>query len=323
MIVSRAPVRVSLIGGGTDYPEWFKTNGGSVIGVALDKYVYNTIALKRPYFDDYKYRLVYNKIEAAMRLCEIEHPAIREVLRYFKIDKLEVYNYGDVPSHSGLGTSSSFVVSLIRSLKMLEDVPVTRDSVAKLAIKLEREIMEEPGGWQDQIFASYGGWLRIRFGPGETYSVVQYHGSEFRDLEERMLVVFTGKSRLSFQVSADQKQNINEKRGYLGEILDLVDPMEEAVHKRDYKLIGSLLTESWNLKKQLSTMISTPFMESIIEIGMESGAYGAKVIGAGGGGSVLFIVEPYVKDCILANLPMGCYEVPVKSSEKGSVAWRL
>ncbi len=295
MIVSRTPHRVSFFGGGTDYPSYYLEHGGKVLGAAIDKYCYLNVRRLPPFFW-HKHRIVYAKQETVNEIDEIQHPAVREVLRYLNVDYgVSIHHDGDIPARSGMGSSSAFTVGLLKSMTALDGCVVSDEDLMLKAIHVEQNLIGENVGSQDQAFAAFGGLNLMEFMPNGRISVrpVVMAPDRFRELEDSLLLYFTGVSRIASEVAAEQIKNTERNLSGLEEMKRLVDEGYGIITdaSRDLRDFGLLLNETWKLKKSLSSRITTDAVESIYEDGRSAGAVGGKLLGAGGGGFFLFFVE--------------------------------
>lgn len=287
MIITRTPFRISFIGGGTDLPEFYKNTTGVVISTAINKYMYITV--KRRFEDTF--RISYHKTEIVKRIQEIEHPIVREALRLSGINRgLEVTSIGDIPAGTGLGSSSSFTVGLLNALFALQGKLKSAEELARLACKIEINILKEPIGKQDQYIAAYGGIKRIYFNPDDSVYVdpVIIKPAIMKKLRESLLVFYTGKSRSASFILHDQKNNYLKKEEYFKKIKDLTFGFYDCLLKgNDLSKIGLILYKSWLFKKQFSRQISNGFIDKIYREALKAGALGGKILGAGGGGFLL------------------------------------
>lgn len=309
MIITRTPYRISLFGGGTDYPKWFQEHGGAVFGMAIDKYCYIGVRHLPPFFE-HKHRIVYSRIENVREIREIEHPAVRAVFQETGIeDGLEVHHDGDLPARSGLGSSSSFTTGLLNALCALRGQMATKRYLAEEAIRIEQDVIKENVGCQDQIWAAYGGLNRIDFQRDGSFQVspVIMPRSRERALMSHLMLFFTGFSRHASEIAKDKIANIDRKERQLTSIRAMVDEAQSllANPSADIRQIGRMLHEAWLLKRDLAQAVSTQAIDGIYQAGLEAGALGGKVLGAGGGGFILFFVEPDHQESVrrrLANL---------------------
>lgn len=292
MIITKTPFRMSFFGGGTDIPEFFNVHGGSVISSTFNKYCYVHVR-HLPRFFDYSSQVVYSQIERVKSINEINHPAVRESMKYLDMRELIVSYDADLPARTGLGTSSSFVVGMLNAFYALKGKYAGKKKLADEAIHIERDLCNEAGGWQDQIAASFGGFNRIDFSRnGYEVSPVIISPERKHELNDNLMLFFTGFSRLSSEIQNDTKKNIRDKTRQLLEMKALVDESERILTDKHSDLddFGRLLHETWKLKRQTGNKISTGDIDSLYERAMNAGALGGKLLGAGGGGFLLFYV---------------------------------
>ena len=321
MIISKTPFRISLFGGGTDYPVWYREHGGMVIGTTINKYCYLSVSQLSPYFD-HKYRIIWSKIEDVNEISEIQHPAIRGALDLMNFRRgLEISYRGDLPARSGLGTSSSFAVGIINALYTLRKTYLSNQQLADRAIHLEQDILKETVGCQDQIWAAYGGFNHILFHRNGDYSVRSLTLRNRDRLEKSFMLFFTGFTRTASDIAVHLVANILERRkeNCLHRIMNLCTDAKQVLQEQVNPIndIGKLLHESWILKQQLTDGITTPAIDEIYEAGLNAGAIGGKLLGAGGGGFILFIVDPEQQSNVRRRL-YKLIEVPIKISNEGS-----
>lgn len=303
MIITQTPFRLSFFGGGTDYRPWFESNGGLIIASAITKYCYISIRPLPPFFE-HKTRVVYSKVESISENSEIQHPSVKHCLNYLGIeDGLEIHHDGDIPARSGIGSSSSFTVGLLKGLHALRYEHLTQKQLAKEAIHVEQNEIRENVGIQDQIMAAYGGLKIIRMGPGKGFTVSSlmlppdYIGS----LESHVLLGFSGISRYANQYAGNNIENI--KNGNSSKSLyEIASIAEEALNLfqncEDFNKIGKLLDQSWNLKRTLADDISNNQLDQIYQTAIKHGAFGGKLLGAGGGGFMMFLAPPTKHEAI-------------------------
>jgi len=304
MIISRTPFRVSFFGGGTDYPTWFKQNKGAVLATTIDKYCYITCRYLPPFFN-HKSRIIYSQMEHVQGIDDIDHPAVREVLRFLKITQgVEIHHDGDLPARTGLGSSSSFTVGLLNSLYALKGVMPTKARIAEEAIYIEQEMCKENVGCQDQSLAAYGGLNYIEFGGDEHLHVNRVTISEqrIRRLENHMMLYFTGFSRTASEIASHQIKNIPQKGKELDRMYQMVQEAMRLLNKNKIADFGKLLHESWLIKRELSEKITTSDIDNIYETARRAGAIGGKLLGAGGGGFVLLFAPPSAQKKIKEKL---------------------
>ncbi len=296
MIISRTPFRVSLFGGGSDYPRWYREHGGTVFGFAIDKYCYISVRYLPPFFE-HRYRIVYSKIELVSEIEEIKHPAVRAVLA--ELDEqsgLEIHHDGDLPARSGLGSSSSFTVGLLNALYTKRNKTMDKKVIAQEAIRIEQEVIKEHVGSQDQVWAAYGGLNRIDFprsGDFEVHSVYA-EPARVKALTTNCLLVFTGVSRLASEVAQKKIENLRARESQIRTMTAMVDEAIDIISSPQRPLadMGALLHESWKLKRELASAVTTPIVDEVYEAARAAGAIGGKLLGAGGGGFMLLYVDP-------------------------------
>lgn len=296
MIITRTPFRISFFGGGTDFPAWYRENGGAVLSTAIDKYSYMHCRKLPPFFD-YKHKIVFfSKQEACNEIDEIQHPAVREVYRFMDVnDGLVMQHDGDLPSHSGLGSSSSFTVGLLNALYALQGKMITKKRLAFEAIYVEQEMIKEAVGSQDQIAAAFGGLNKIVFSANSIeVNPVTIANEKIEHLQSHLMLFFTGFARFAVEIEKDKLQQLDTRKIELRSMHQMVDAAIEILNGdvSGYDDFGRLLHETWQLKKSLSNMVSSPEIDDIYRKGMSAGALGGKILGAGGGGFILFFVPP-------------------------------
>lgn len=295
MIISRTPYRISLFGGGTDFPAWYLRHGGSVVASSIDKYCYLTCRYLPPFLD-HRYRVVWSKIELVKQLSEISHPAVRAVLEHLEIDRgMEIHAVGDLPARSGMGSSSAFTVGLLNACYALKGKMISKHDLSMESIHLEQNVLKEAVGSQDQVSAAYGGLNRIDFHTnGEiTVTPVTISGERVRELNSHLMLFYTGIARTSSEVQSKFVQNLNGKKRQLRIMKDLVDESIAILNsKADICEFGELLHEAWDVKRGFSSLVSNPDVDDIHAEAINAGAIGGKLTGAGGGGFLLLFVPP-------------------------------
>ncbi|WKZ57789.1 MAG: kinase [Bdellovibrionota bacterium] len=305
MIISRTPYRISLFGGGTDFPSWYRRHGGAVIAATIDKYCYLSARYLPPFFD-HKYRVVWSKIEYCKQVEEITHPAVRAVIQHLEMTRgLEISTVGDLPARSGMGSSSAFTVGLLKALHGLNGRMVHKYDLAMEAIHLEQNVLKEAVGSQDQVSAAYGGLNKIDFFPNGEISVVPVTvpPERIRELESHLMLFYTGIKRTSSEVTKKFVDDIQAKKRQLRIMRDLVEESLEILNSRhDITALGELLHEAWDTKRGFSTMVSNPEVDNIHASAIEAGAIGGKLTGAGGGGFLLLFVPPAKQKDVCAAL---------------------
>ena len=295
MIISRTPFRVSFFGGGTDYPVWYRKYGGAVLAATINKYCYLTCRYLPPFFE-HRIRVVYSQIENCRTIDEINHPAVREILRYLKIDRgVEIHHDGDLPARSGLGSSSAFTVGLIHALHALEGHMPNKQQLAKESIYIEQECLKETVGSQDQVLAAHGGFNHIVFHTDGEISVrpMTLARERLSELNSHLMLFFTGISRTASNIAESYVNGVEAKEKELRAISDMVDEGIAILSKgQDVGYFGRLLHEAWQVKRSLSSKVSNSSIEEIYNEAMAAGALGGKLIGAGGGGFMLLFARP-------------------------------
>ncbi len=296
MIITRTPFRISLFGGGTDYPTWFREHGGAVLGTAIDKYCYISLRELPPFFE-HRHKIVYSRVETVREVGEIQHPAVRAVLSEFKVSTgLEVHHDADLPARSGLGSSSSFTVGLVNALRALEGRMSTAEHLAKEAIRIEQEVIGENVGSQDQVWAAYGGTNLIEFRSDGGFAVAPVIMTAARraEFEAHLMLLFTGFSRIASEVAGKKIQNLLARKRQLKAMRGMVDEGVTVLTdlSRPIAEIGRLLHQGWMMKRELAEGVTTSAINEIYEAARAAGAIGGKLLGAGGGGFMLLFAEP-------------------------------
>lgn len=285
------------MGGGTDYPTWYREHGGAVIGFGIDKYCYICVRRLPPFFT-HKHRIVYSQIELVRGVDEINHPAVRAVMSEWphKLGGLEVQHMGDLPARAGLGSSSSFTVGLINALHAMEGNRVSAKSLGDEAIRIEQDVLKEAVGSQDQIWAAYGGLARVDF---HVSGAIQYEPlimsrERITALNGSLMLYFTGVSRFATEAAAQHISNMKEKERQLKTMRGMVDECADILQssRRDMNELGHMLHEAWTLKRELAAKVSNKVIDEIYNAGIDAGALGGKLLGAGGGGFMLFFAPP-------------------------------
>ena len=301
MIITRAPMRISFVGGGTDIAEFYTRYPGRVLSTSIDKYVY--VASHSGYSENII--LKYSKTETVKEITEIEHTRFREALNTMGIGKgIEIASFADLPANTGLGSSSSFSVALMKNLFAVKGEKKSKEDIARVACELEIDILKEPIGKQDQYAASYGGINMIQFNEDGSVTVEPlFIDYEFRSrLEEHLLLFFTGLTRSASAVLSVQKQTMDEKFEVYKEMSDSVLVFKDKLLAKDIQGMADMLHEGWMKKKSLSSGIATSVIDSLYEAGRAAGAWGGKLLGAGGGGCLLFVAPPEKHAAIRATL---------------------
>ena len=321
MVICRTPFRISFFGGGTDYPVWYKEHGGAVISTTINKYSYITARWLPPYFE-YKHRIRYYQQEEVKSVNEIKHASVRECARYLNVqDGLEVVHNADVPAQSGLGSSSTFTVGMLHALYSLQNRMPTRRQLAMEAIHVEQDLIGEAVGSQDQTAAAFGGLNFIRFNGNQEIDVdpIVISRERLHQLQENLLLVFTGFARTASEVAKIQIAVTHQKVDELLAMKKLCDQALSYLCNPSISLddFGRLLDEQWRIKRGLTKQISDPRIDEIYEAGIQHGALGGKLLGAGGGGFMVFYAPKTCHAVIQAGLN-GKMFVPFRFDFTGS-----
>ena len=264
MIISRTPYRISFFGGGTDYPEWYQQHGGAVLATSIDKYCYLTCRYLPPFFE-HRYRIVYSKIETCSLVDDIQHPAVRGILKHLNINRgMEIHHDGDLPAWSGMGSSSSFAVGLLHAMHGLQGQLCSKKDLGLEAIHLEQNVLREIVGSQDQILAAHGGFNHVEFHTSGQISVrpLTLAGDRLKDLKNHLLLFYTGQARNSSRVSASYALNLHEKSKQLNLYMEMLKHALDILNSReDLASFGRLLHEAWQAKRSISSEISTSLID--------------------------------------------------------------
>jgi D-glycero-alpha-D-manno-heptose-7-phosphate kinase len=300
MIITRTPFRISFFGGGTDFPAWYREHGGTVLSTTIDKYCY-VHCRKLPPFFDFKHKIeFFSKQEAFNEIDEIEHPAVRECYRFMNVqDGLVMQHDGDLPSHSGLGSSSAFTVGLLNALYALQGKMISKKQLAFEAIHVEQEMIKEAVGSQDQIASAFGGLNKIVFSLNNIeVNPVTISNEKLERLHSHLMLFFTGFARFAVAIEEEKLRLLDQRKHELRAMQRLVDSAIDILNDGidGYDDFGRLLHENWLLKKSLSDKVSTSQIDEIYDKGMAAGALGGKILGAGGGGFILFYIAPERQD---------------------------
>jgi D-glycero-alpha-D-manno-heptose-7-phosphate kinase len=321
MIITRTPYRISFFGGGTDYPAHYKNHGGSVLATTIDKYCYISLRKLPPFFD-HKHRIVYSAIENVVDVDQIKHPAVRECLKYAKIsDGLEIHHDGDLPARSGLGSSSSFTVGLLHSLFAYKERFISKSDLAEAAIYVEQEMINENVGSQDQTLASYGGLNQVKFncisGTHLDVTPLCINRSRLDELQQNLMLFFTGIFRVASDVAGEQIKITPRKTKELTTMASMVDEATQILAGNDtLDCFGELLHQGWKIKRSLTNKISSSPIDELYNKARAAGAIGGKLLGAGGGGVMLFYVKPENQQKVMDSLNL--LHVPFRFEYSGS-----
>lgn len=320
MIISRTPFRVSFFGGGTDYRAWYQESGGAVLSTTINRYAYLTVRYLPPFFE-HKSRIVWGTVETVHSNDDIQHPAARAALQLMKISEgVEIHYDGDLPARTGLGSSSSFTVGILNALHAMQGRMIGKSELARMAIHLERDQLNENVGVQDQIAVAYGGLNRIDISPTGDFTVtpVTVGAEHVQALQDRLLLFYTGISRIASEVAGEKIRSIPQKTAELRRMREMVDDgVAVLTGGGPLSDFGRLLHEGWMLKRSLANRISSGFIDDIYSTALKAGALGGKLLGAGGGGFILFYVEPDFRDAVTKALDK-FLQVPIAFENSGS-----
>lgn len=320
MIISKTPYRISFFGGGTDYPTWFEQHGGGVLSTTINKYCYISCRVLPPFFN-HKSRIVWKQIEKVFSNDEIEHPTVKAALQHLNIAHgVEIHHDGDLPARSGLGSSSSFAVGLYNALYAMKECMISKYDLAKEAIQTERVFLKEEVGVQDQIATSFGGLNKISINSDHSFVVspIILPSDRLELLQKSIMLFYTGVSRAASEIAKEKVKAFSEKSKNLHAMKEMVDESLNILSSKcDIAEFGKLLHESWLLKRDISKNISPPFVDEIYERALKAGANGGKLLGAGGGGFIMFFVPPEKQPALLKSLHELLY-VPIEFDFSGS-----
>ena len=319
MIITRTPYRISFFGGGSDYEEWYSKYGGAVLSTTIDRYCYISLR-KMPPFLGSKYRIFWSKSETVDERDDIQHQGVRGCLEFLDVDDgIEVNHAGDLPARTGLGSSSAFTVGMLSALHTLRGETPSAAQLANEAIEVEQKVLHETVGIQDQIACAWGGLNMIVFGRDGDYAVSPQVLSAERvaKLESCLMLFFTGIQRHASEIAKTQIENTERNMDYLNSIAAQVPEAVKLLKEDNLDEFGDLLNYAWGFKRQLSDKISTPEIDEIYDRAIAAGALGGKVLGAGGGGFILFYVPQERQDAVRKTLG-GLIDIPVKFESRGS-----
>jgi D-glycero-alpha-D-manno-heptose-7-phosphate kinase len=320
MIISRTPFRISFVGGGTDLESYYSQNDGKVLSTTIDKYIY--VCVKKPVdIVEHKYRIAWSQLEYKDNIDDIEHPIVRETLKFLHIDHpVEIVTFADVPAQTGLGSSSAFAVGLLQALYALRGEVATKCRLASEAAHIEIERLGRHIGKQDHFAAAYGNLNIFSFHQGGTVTVdpVFYNPETKRHVESRLMLFYTALKRDASKVLKEQRDSTEAKRAVLDSMRDLVEPLRDALmHAKDPARFGVILDESWQMKRSLTGSVSSSEIDGYYESARNAGAVGGKLLGAGGGGFLLLYVEPECQSAVRKALePL--YQLPFRFDDGGS-----
>lgn len=313
-------MRMSFFGGGTDFPEFFREHTGAVISTTFDKYCHVNVREIPINLFEYKTYLSYAKIEKVNSTDEIQHPAIRNAMKWLDLENVCLNYDADLPAKTGLGTSSAFSVGMLNAFYQMKGIEKNKRELADGAIHLERTLCREDGGLQDQIACAFGGFNRIDFSSdGYTVTPIAFSDGKKQQLNDNLMLFFTGLSRFSFQIQKTTKQMLKPKEKNLLKILSMVDEAEKILTNPDRSLsdFGLLLNETWQQKRNISAEISTDYINSSYQKAIDAGALGGKLLGAGGGGCLLFYVEKDKQEDVRKSLS-DMHEIKFRFENEGT-----
>jgi D-glycero-alpha-D-manno-heptose-7-phosphate kinase len=321
MIIARTPYRVSFFGGGTDYPDWYRREPGAVLSTTIDKYTYLSCRYLPPYLN-IRHRVVWRHVEVVATYKDILHPVVRRGLPHLGFDDsvgVEIHYQGDLPARSGMGSSSTFAVAFIHAMTALQGRTASKHELAEKAIELERDVLREEVGDQDQFAAAFGGFNTIRFcsAAGTRIEPVMLLEERQRMLESNLMMFYTGVGRPSSEVAAAIVKNIGSRVVEMRRMRDMVDEAVSIVRAGDLDDFGRLLHDGWLLKRSLSPRVATPTVDEIYARACDAGALGGKLLGAGGSGFMLFYVQSERQPAVRAALRDLLY-VPFRFESGGS-----
>ena len=320
MIITKTPFRISFFGGGTDYPGWYEEHEGAVLSTTIDKYCYISARFLPPFFD-HNYRVRYTIREETQTINEIQHPSVRECIRFSEIKSgIELQHNSDLPSGIGVGSSSSFTVGTLNALFGLKGQIVSKQNLAEDALYVEQKMIKENVGSQDQFAASFGGFNKILF----TQDSIQVHpittsNEMLKRLQSHLILFFTGQSRMASDIAQLQIEKTGQNKSQLHHIYSLVNTAINLLSSSNHNIeeFGSLLDETWKIKRGLTSKITNGSIDQIYETGIKSGALGGKLLGAGGGGCILFFIPPNYRNKIKSALNK-LVHIPFKFEKNGS-----
>mgnify|MGYP001176157370 CR=1 FL=1 len=320
MIISKTPYRISFFGGGTDYPVWYKKHGGSVLSTTIDKYIYISCR-SLPSFFKHKYRIVWSHIETVQKIDQIKHEVVKKMLKKYKIRSgLEIHYDGDLPARSGMGSSSVFCVGLMNLLSNFQGQIIKKKKLAEKSIHFEQKILKQIVGSQDQIAATYGGFNKIVFKTGGGFSVFPFSlkKKKIQKLNKNLLLVYSGLTRTAHHIAKSYVHKLQtSKKSHILEILNFVKEGERILKEGKLDDFGKLLHEAWLEKKSLSSLITNSHIDEIYDLALKKGALGGKLLGAGGGGFLVFYVPHHKQKNFIRHFK-NLINVPFKFTSEGS-----
>lgn len=322
IVMCRAPFRVSFFGGGSDYSAWLEHEPGAVLSTTIDKYIYITCRYLPPYLGT-KHRVVWRHVEQVDSIAEILHPAVREGLRYLNFDDslgIELHYQGDLPSRTGMGSSSTFAVALLQALTCLRGIEADRQKLAEMAIELEQVRLGDTVGSQDQVAAAFGGLNVINFRKNGIFDVnpIVLPKQRQRNLVSRLMLFFPGRSRLSSGFANEIVQNLHQRSNSIRRMVAMVEEGAEILRRGNLDDFGALLHEAWELKRGLSDGVSSSEIDTFYKLARDAGAIGGKLLGAGGTGFLLMYVPLDRQEAVQNALAPQCVHVPFALDEEGA-----
>jgi D-glycero-alpha-D-manno-heptose-7-phosphate kinase len=319
LITTRSPFRISFVGGGSDIEDFYRSHSGAVISTSINKYMYIS---SHPFFENDKIRVKYSKTETALSANELNHPIFREALNYFNVPTgLELSSIADIPAGTGMGSSSSFTVCLLHNIFTVLNKEITKEKLAREACQVEIGLLKEPIGKQDQYAAAFGGLNLFEFKSDGHVNVIHLNlaAEIYENFEENLILFYTGHSRNASEVLKEQKKNMFRKESIeiLKEMVQLVYHFKDSLLKGELDMIGKLLHHNWMLKQKLASGITNSFVDSIYSKALKNGALGGKLLGAGGGGFLLFYCPKLFQNRLIESLrPLRYF--PFKFEREGS-----
>ena len=293
MIITKTPYRISFFGGGSDYPDWYRKHGGMVLSTTIDKYIYISCRFL-PKFFKHKYRIVWSKIENVKDINQIQHRAVKTLLKHLKIkDGMEIHYDGDLPARSGMGSSSCFAVGLIKALYKIKNNDLSKNELARKTIHFEQKIMKEVVGSQDQTITSYGGFNKIIFSKNNKIQVQKISfNKNIRSLNKNLVLIYTGINRTAHKIANTYVKKLTKSKKYqIEKIMSYVNEGKKILESGNVDDFGRLLNNSWHEKKSLSNLITNKKIDELYDEAIRYGALGGKLLGAGGGGFLLMYMS--------------------------------